>query len=418
MDQFRIRGGNALRGEVEASGSKNATLPILSAVLLADAPCRIHRVPDLRDTQTFLQLLDGFGVHRKHTGPGELMLDPARVHSGTAPYELVRTMRASVLVLGPLVARFGYARVSLPGGCAIGARPIDQHLKGLEAMGAEIRLDGGYIEARAEKLRGASVLFDIVTVTGTKNLMLAAALADGITVLENSAREPEVSALAEILNSMGAKIRGAGTAVIEVEGVERLGGFDTEIIADRIEVGTLMIAAAVTGGDVTVHRCIPEHVRSLTLRLREAGLQVTEGNDWVRVSADGPVCPVSVKTAPYPGFPTDLQAQFMALMTVARGSCAITETIFENRFMHAAELVRMGARIALDSRTAHVEGVQGLTGATVMATDLRASASLVLAGLAAAGETVVRRVYHLDRGYEQLEVCLRKLGADIERVKE
>ncbi len=418
MDQFRIRGGEPLRGEVEASGSKNATLPLLAAALLAEAPCRLGRVAALKDTATLLELLEGFGVRCEKTGPREIRLDASCARPGTAPYELVRTMRASVLVLGPLLARFGRARVSLPGGCAIGARPIDQHLKGLEALGAKIELDAGYIEARAKRLRGARISFDLVTVTGTKNLMMAAALAEGTTVLENAAREPEVVALAEVLNQMGARVRGAGTPVVEVEGVERLGGFDADAPPDRIEVGTFLIAGAITRGDVTVRRCVPGHVDALILRLREAGLRVAEGGDWVRVRAEGPIRPVSLKTAPYPGFPTDLQAQFLALMALAEGSCAVTETIFENRFMHAAELSRMGARINLDGRTAHVEGVKALKGAVVMATDLRASASLVLAGLAARGETVVRRVYHLDRGYERLEERLRALGADIERVAE
>ncbi len=418
MDLFRIHGGKALRGGVEAAGSKNATLPFLAAALLASGPCRLRRVPVLRDTETFLKLLAGFGLRYERPAPREVLIDTSGVSSGTAPYELVRTMRASVMVLGPLLARFGEVRVSLPGGCAIGARPIDQHLKGFEAMGAEIKLEGGYIEARARRLRGARVSFDLITVTGTKNLMMAAALAEGETVLENAAREPEVVGLAEVLNRMGGRVRGAGTPVIEIEGVERLGGYEVDVPPDRIETGTFMIAGAITGGDVTVHRCVPEHVRSLTLRLRDAGLEVTEGNDWVRVHANGRPRPVDIKTAAYPGFPTDLQAQFMTLMTLAEGSCAVTETIFENRFMHAAELIRMGARIAIDGRTARLDGVDSLTAANVMATDLRASASLVLAGLAAKGDTIVRRVYHIDRGYERIEERLRTLGAEIERVSE
>jgi len=418
VDQFRIRGGAPLRGEMEASGSKNATLPMLAASLLAEGPCRLRGVPRLQDIYTILDLLEGFGVRHEWRGGRELLLDPSGARTGTAPYNLVRTMRASVMVLGPLVTRFGRARVSLPGGCAIGARPIDQHIKGLEAMGAGIRLETGYIEARAERLRGARISFDLITVTGTKNLMMAAALAEGVTVLENAAREPEVVSLAALLNQMGARVKGAGTPIIEVEGVRSLRGFEVEVPPDRIETGTLMIAGAITRGDVTVRRCVPAHVDALTLRLREAGLDVTEGEDWVRVRSEGAIRPVNVRTAPYPGFPTDLQAQFMALMTLAEGACAVTETIFENRFMHAAELGRMGARIGLDGRTAHVEGVPALQGAVVMATDLRASASLVLAGLAARGETVVRRVYHLDRGYESLETRLRSIGADIQRVAE
>jgi UDP-N-acetylglucosamine 1-carboxyvinyltransferase len=322
------------------------------------------------------------------------------------------------MVLGPLLTRFGRVRVSLPGGCAIGARPIDQHLKGLETMGAEIDLRQGYVVVEAKRLRGARVSFDLISVTGTKNLMMAAALAEGVTVLENAAREPEVVALAELLNQMGARIQGAGTPVIEIEGVDGLTGFEVTVPPDRIEAGTFMIAGAITGGDVMVQQCVPDHLRSLTLRLREAGIDVTEGNDWIRVKNGAPIKPVNIKTAPYPGFPTDLQAQFMTLMTVAAGSCSITETIFENRFMHAAELIRMGACINIDGRTAHVEGVPSLKGADVMATDLRASASLVLAGLAANGETVIRRVYHLDRGYERIEERLRALGAYIERATE
>lgn len=418
MDQFRIHGGKALRGGVEAAGSKNATLPILAASLLADAPCRLTRVPNLRDTETFLTLLGEFGLRVERPVPREVVIDTSGARTGVAPYDLVRTMRASVMVLGPLVARFGEAQVSLPGGCAIGARPIDQHLKGLEAMGAEISLEDGYIDVKAKRLKGARISFDMVTVTGTKNLMMAASLAKGVTVLENAALEPEVSCLADLINQMGGRVSGAGTSIIEIEGVNRLGGYDVEVPPDRIEVGTFMIAGAITRGDVTIHRCVPEHVRALTLRLRDAGLEVTEGNDWVKVVSNGPLRPVNIKTAAYPGFPTDLQAQFMVLMTLAKGSCAITETIFENRFMHAAEIIRMGANITIDGRTAHLDGVEELTGAHVMATDLRASASLVLAGLAAKGDTIVRRVYHIDRGYERIEERLRTLGAEIERVSE
>jgi len=418
MDQFRIHGGKALRGGVEAAGSKNATLPILAASLLADAPCRLTRVPNLRDTETFLTLLGEFGLRVERPVPREVVIDTSGAKTGVAPYDLVRTMRASVMVLGPLVTRFGKAQVSLPGGCAIGARPIDQHLKGLEAMGAEISLEDGYIEVKAKRLKGARISFDMVTVTGTKNLMMAASLAKGVTVLENAALEPEVSCLADLINQMGGCVSGAGTSIIEIEGVDRLGGYEVEVPPDRIEVGTFMIAGAITRGDVTIHRCVPEHVRSLTLRLRDAGLEVTEGNDWVKVLANGPLRPVNIKTAAYPGFPTDLQAQFMVLMTLAKGSCAITETIFENRFMHAAEIIRMGAKVVTEGRTAHIDGVKELTGAHVMATDLRASASLVLAGLAAKGDTIVRRVYHIDRGYERIEERLRTLGAEIERVSE
>ena len=415
MERFRIRGGRPLRGETEASGSKNASLPILAAAILADGVSCARRVPDLRDTNTILGLLGEFGVKTREESPGRISLDATNITGGVAPYELVQAMRASILVLGPLLARFGSARVSLPGGCAIGARPIDQHLKGLSAMGAEVRIEQGYIEARARKLTGARISFDLTTVTGTKNLMMAASLAEGVTVLENAALEPEVVALADLLNRMGARVNGAGTPVIEIEGVDSLAGYDVAVPADRIEVGTLMIAAAITGGDLRITNCEPEQVHALALKLSEAGLEVSEGADWIRVRGDGSVRPVNVKTAPYPGFPTDLQAQFMALMTLAGGTCVLTETIFENRFMHAAELARMNARIQIDGRTAHIEGVAHLAGASVTATDLRASASLVLAGLAADGETIVRNVYHIDRGYQRLEERLRALGADIRR---
>ena len=415
MERFRIWGGRPLRGEAEASGSKNASLPILAAAILAGGVSHARRVPDLRDTNTILGLLGEFGVKTREESPGRISLDATNITGGVAPYELVQAMRASILVLGPLLARFGSARVSLPGGCAIGARPIDQHLKGLSAMGAEIGIEQGYIEARARKLTGARISFDLTTVTGTKNLMMAATLAKGVTVLENAALEPEVVALADLLNRMGARVSGAGTPVIEIEGVDSLAGYDVAVPADRIEVGTLMIAAAITGGDLKVTNCEPEQVHALALKLSEAGLEVSEGADWIRVSGDGSVRPVNVKTAPYPGFPTDLQAQFMALMTLAGGTCVLTETIFENRFMHAAELARMNARIHIDGRTAHIEGVAHLAGASVTAPDLRASASLVLAGLAADGETIVRNVYHIDRGYQRLEERLRELGADIRR---
>ncbi len=415
MERFRIRGGRPLRGEAEASGSKNASLPILAAAILADGVSHARRVPDLRDTNTILALLGEFGVETREESPGSISLDATNITGGVAPYELVQAMRASIMVLGPLLARFGSARVSLPGGCAIGARPIDQHLKGLRAMGAEIEIEQGYIEARARRLTGARISFDLTTVTGTKNLMMAASLAKGVTVLENAALEPEVVAVADLLNQMGAKVSGAGTPVIEIEGVDSLAGYDAAVPADRIEVGTLMIASAITGGDLRITDCEPEQVHALALKLSEAGLEVSEGADWIHVRGDGSVRPVNVKTAPYPGFPTDLQAQFMALMTLAGGTCVLTETIFENRFMHAAELARMNARIHIDGRTAHIEGVAHLAGASVTATDLRASASLVLAGLAASGETIVRNVYHIDRGYQRLEERLRELGADIRR---
>ncbi len=415
MEQFRIQGGSPLRGEAEASGSKNASLPILAAAILADGVSHARRVPNLRDTKTILKLLGEFGVDTREESLGHISLDATNITGGVAPYELVQAMRASILVLGPLLARFGSARVSLPGGCAIGARPVDQHLKGLSAMGAEIEIEQGYIEAKARKLAGAHISFDLTTVTGTKNLMMAATLAKGTTVLENAALEPEVVTLADLLNRMGAKVSGAGTPVIEIEGVESLSGYDVAVPADRIEVGTLMIAAAITGGDLEITNCEPEQVHALALKLIEAGLDISEGEDWIRVQSNGSVRPVNVKTAPYPGFPTDLQAQFMALMTLAEGTSVITETIFENRFMHAAELARMNARIHIDGRTAHVEGVEHLAGVSVTATDLRASASLVLAGLAASGETIIRNAYHIDRGYQRFEERLRVLGAGIRR---
>ena len=415
MEQFRIQGGRPLHGETEALGSKNASLPILAAAILADGVSYARRVPDLRDTNTILWLLGEFGVKTREESPGCISLDATNITGSVAPYELVQAMRASILVLGPLLTRFGSARVSLPGGCAIGDRPIDQHLKGLIAMGADIDIEQGYIEAKARKLTGARISFDLKTVTGTKNLMMAACLANGVTVLENAALEPEVVALADLLNQMGARVSGAGTPVVEIEGVNSLAGYDVAVPADRIEVGTLMIAAAITRGDLRITNCEPEQVHALSLKLSEAGLEVSEGVDWIHVCGDGSVQPVNVKTAPYPGFPTDLQAQFMALMTLAGGTCVLTETIFENRFMHAAELARMNARIHIDGRTAHIEGVAHLAGASVTATDLRASASLVLAGLAADGETIVRNVYHIDRGYQRLEVRLRELGADIRR---
>ncbi len=415
MEQFRIRGGRPLHGEVEASGSKNASLPILVAALLVDGVSRARRVPNLRDTDTMLRLLEAFGVEVREEPLSRISLNASNVTGGVAPCALVRTMRASVLVLGPLLARLGSACVALPGGDAIGARPIDQHLKGLRAMGADVRIERGYIQARARRLTGARISFDITTVTGTKNLMMAAVLAKGITVLENAALEPEVVTLANLLNQMGARVSGAGTPVVEIEGVEALREYDVAAPSDRIEVGTLMIAAAITKGELKITNCAPGQVRVLTRKLREAGLEISEGENWIRVRSDGSVLPVSVRTAPYPGFPTDLQAQFMALMTLARGSCVITETIFENRFMHSAELARMNARIRLDGRTAHIEGVAHLVGASVRTTDLRASASLVLAGLAARGETIVHNAYHIDRGYQRIEDKLRSLGADIER---
>jgi len=421
MDAIRVRGGRPLRGEVKISGAKNAALPILCATLLADGPSLLRNVPGLRDIDTTAALLRFLGcdVVIDKTAH-EVRVAGTRLTRVEAPYELVKQMRASVLVLGPLVARHGKAKVSLPGGCAIGARPIDQHLKGLEAMGANIRLERGYVVAEAPggRLKGADFVFDMPTVTGTENIMMAAALAKGRTTLWNCAREPEVEELARILNKMGAHIEGGGTDVMHIDGVEQLSPFDHAIIADRIEAGTYMCAAAaVEGSDVTLSGVRLEDLEALVLKMRQAGIIVEREGESVRVRRDGPIRPVNVTTAPHPGFPTDMQAQFMVLMTRARGEAVMTETIFENRFMHVPELLRMGAHVEIRGRTAVVQGVESLEGASVMATDLRASASLVIAGLFAKGETEVRRVYHLDRGYENMEQKLSALGADCERVK-
>ena len=417
MDKLIIRGGVSLRGEVEVSGAKNAALPAMAACLLTDAPISLQRVPRLGDVRTIVALLSHLGV-KAEVSQEALTLCAAGVSQFEAPYRLVKTMRASVLVLGPLVARFGRARVSLPGGCAIGPRPINLHLAGLEKMGAEISLDAGYVEAKASRLKGARIAFDVQTVTGTENLMMAASLADGVTVLENAACEPEVTDLAVLLNRMGARIEGAGTSTITVEGVESLQGALHEVIPDRVETGTFMVAAAITGGDVTINGCLPRHLEAVSHKLREAGVSVEEGDRSLRVRADGPARGVNVRTHPYPGFATDMQAQLMALMTTAEGTSVITETVFDNRFMHVNELLRMGANIRVVGNAAFVQGVPRLLGAPVMATDLRASASLILAGLAASGVTTVSRVYHLDRGYEALDEKLLGLGASIERVAE
>ena len=428
MDAIRIRGGRRLQGEIKVSGAKNAALPILCAVLLADGPSLLRNTPALRDIDTTAALLRFLGcdvVVDKETH--EVRVAGTRLARAEAPYELVKQMRASVLVLGPLLARHGKAKVSLPGGCAIGARPIDQHLKGLEAMGAKIRLERGYVIAEGPsttggngggRLRGADIAFDLPTVTGTENLMMAAALARGRTTLWNCAREPEVEELARVLNKMGAHVDGAGTDVVHIEGVEQLAPFDHAIIADRIEAGTYMIAAAaVPDSDVRVDGVVLEDLEALVLKMRQAGVQIERDGPGVRVQRKGPLKPVNVTTAPHPGFPTDMQAQFLVLMTKAQGESVMTETIFENRFMHVPELLRMGAQIEIRGRSAVVHGMDRLDGASVMATDLRASASLVIAGLIAEGETEVRRVYHLDRGYERMEHRLAQLGADCERVK-
>jgi UDP-N-acetylglucosamine 1-carboxyvinyltransferase len=416
MDRFRVRGQQRLAGRVSASGAKNAALPALAASLLADRPLLLRRVPRVRDLSTMRRLLAHLGVAVEEQGDVLLLSPGGAANPDDAPYELVKTMRASVLVLGPLVARRGRARVSLPGGCAIGVRPIDQHLAGLEALGAEVRLEHGYVEARADRLRGGRFRFAMPTVTGTENLMMAAALARGTTRLENCAREPEVVDLASLLGTMGARIDGAGEETIEIEGVESLSGAEHAVIADRIEGGTYLIGAALTGGDVVLERARPADLGALLEELEAAGAQVETSATEIRVRRPGELRPRDVSTEPHPGFPTDLQAQWMVLMTQARGDAVLRETVFENRFQHVPELLRMGADIRLDGRAARVHGPTPLSGAAVMATDLRASASLVLAGLAASGETVIDRIYHLDRGYEAMERKLHALGADVERL--
>ncbi len=421
MDKILIDGGVPLRGSVAASGAKNAALPIIAGALLAEGEHLVRNVPDLADVRTLGRLLGHMGcqVERNAGEKGALWIRVPAAVQPEAPYELVKTMRASVVVLGPLVARWGKARVSLPGGCAIGARPIDQHLKGLAALGAEIRLEHGYVEAVAPRgrLRGAIFTFDGQTVTGTENVMMAAALAEGETLLRNCAREPEIVDLANALLRMGARIEGAGTDEIWIEGVESLRPIDHVVIADRIEAGTFLVAGALPGGDVTVKGCVAEHVEALVEKLRAVGAEVVPVDGGLRVIGDGRPRPVDVRTAPHPGFPTDMQAQMMVLLSLADGSSKITETVFENRFMHVQELQRLGADIAVDGKTAIVKGVPALSGAQVMASDLRASAALVLAGLAAQGTTEIQRVYHLDRGYERIEEKLAPLGARIRREK-
>jgi UDP-N-acetylglucosamine 1-carboxyvinyltransferase len=416
MDKLKITGGTPLAGEIVVAGAKNAALPILAASLLTSGELALDNVPQLADITTMGRLLGGMGVRLSRDGRRVVACADA-VGAVEAPYETVKTMRASILVLGPLLARFGQARVSLPGGCAIGARPVDQHIKGLRALGATIEIEHGYIVAEAARLKGARVLTDMVTVTGTENLMMAATLADGETVIENAAREPEVVDLALCLNAMGARISGAGTDRIVVAGVERLHGAAHRVLPDRIETGTFLVAAAACGGDVRLTGAAPETLDAVLDKLREAGAQVEAGADWIRVAGSGRPKAVSLRTAPYPGFPTDMQAQFMALDAIADGVGRITETIFENRFMHVLELQRLGAQIDIEGNTAIVRGVPRLSGARVMATDLRASASLVIAGLVAEGETVVDRIYHLDRGYDRMEQRLAALGARIERIK-
>ena len=417
MDQLVIRGGKPLSGEVRVSGAKNAALPQMAAALLTGEPLRLGNVPRLMDIRTTTRLLRHMGVEVEGEGTPDLRVHAHSVKRAEAPYDLVKTMRASVLVLGPLVARLGRAKVSLPGGCAIGPRPINLHLMGLEKLGATIRLEQGYVEAAAGRLRGARIAFDLQTVTGTENLMMAAALAEGTTILENAACEPEVEDLARLLNAMGAKIEGAGTASVTIQGVPALGGAEHRTIPDRIEAGTFAIAAAISGGEVRIRDCRPEHLEAVTAKLEEAGAKIETGPDGLRVAAGNRSRAVNFRTQPFPGFATDMQAQMMALMTVAEGQSVITESVFENRFMHVNELLRLGADISIAGNTAAVRGVAGLLGAPVMATDLRASASLVLAGLAAQGTTVISRIYHLDRGYESIEQKLTALGADVERVK-
>ncbi len=425
MDKLLIRGGRTLSGEVLISGAKNAALPELCAALLTDQAVVLGNVPQLQDVATMLKLIRNMGVTAQRDDAGAVHLNAGSLNNPEAPYELVKTMRASVLALGPLLARFGHAKVSLPGGCAIGSRPVDQHIKGLQAMGAEIEVAHGYMLAKLKpgftRLKGARIATDMVTVTGTENFLMAAALADGETVLENAAQEPEIPDLAEMLIAMGAKIEGHGTSRIHIQGVERLNGCHHQVVADRIEAGTFLCAVAATGGDVLLRHARADHLDAVIDKLRDAGATVTATPEGIRIQGAAPAFAhlkaQNFRTTEYPGFPTDMQAQFMVLNAIARGASKVTETIFENRFMHVNELVRLGAHIQIDGKVAVLEGVPQLSGATVMATDLRASASLVIAGLVAEGETLVDRIYHLDRGYDKMEAKLRAIGADIERVK-
>ena len=417
MERLLIRGGQALEGDIRISGAKNAALPIMAATLLADGPSLIGNIPDLHDITTTMELLGRMGVRLTVDERMRVEIDPGFIDNCHAPYELVKTMRASILVLGPLLARYGEADVSLPGGCAIGTRPVNLHVQGLRAMGAEVSVEGGYIRARCRRLQGARLVMDLVTVTGTENLMMAATLAAGRSVIENAAREPEVVDLANYLNAMGARVRGAGTDTITIDGVERLEGAQYDVLPDRIETGTFLVAAAMTGGHVHLRRTAPHLLDAVIAKLRESGAAVSVGEDWIGLDMTG-VRPraVTVRTAPYPAFPTDMQAQICALNAVAQGVGMVTETVFENRFMHVQEMQRMGADIRLEGHTAISNGIERLTGAPVMATDLRASASLVLAGLVSEGDTLVDRIYHIDRGYECIEEKLAQLGADIRRM--
>lgn len=417
MDKLIIKGGKRLKGTVEVSGSKNAALPVMAASILSEGKSTISGVPGLKDVVTLGRLLSHLGAHVSHRGRN-VVVDTGRIGTLEAPYDLVRTMRASILVLGPLLTRFGKAKVSLPGGCAIGDRPINLHLSGLEKMGATIVLESGYVVAKAKRLSGATIYLDVPTVTGTENLMMAASIAHGTTVLENAAREPEVIDLANALISMGARIKGAGESVIEIDGVDTLRPLDYTIIPDRIEAGTFMTIAGITGGDIVLRGCNMDNLDAPVLKLREAGLEISPALDGVRVKGPSRPAAVDIMTMPYPGFPTDMQAQFMALMTIAEGTSIIRESIFENRFMHVAEIARMGADITVEGGTATVKGIRKLKSAPLMATDLRASASLVAAALAAKGVSTIHRIYHLDRGYEKMEVKLRRLGADVRRGRE
>lgn len=417
MQKIIIKGGKPLKGKVEISGAKNAALPIMAATILTEEKNTIRNIPQLKDIDTFDQLLTTLGAKVVKESKNRMSVDSSKINCYEAPYELVKTMRASFLIIGPLLARFGMAKVSLPGGCAIGARPINLHLKGFESMGAKIKIENGYVVAKAKRMKGARIHFDKSTVTGTENLMLAAVIAKGKTSIENAAREPEIVNLADVLNQMGARVKGAGTDIINIDGVNRLKGFDESIIPDRIETGTFMIAAAITGGKVEIINCIPEHVDALFIKLQAAGAKIVAKDNSLLVKGNKSIKPVNLITSPYPGFPTDMQAQFMALMVLARGASIISETVFENRFMHVAELRRMGADIDIEGHTAMIRGVKNLSGASVMATDLRASASLILAGLASKGKTTISRIYHLDRGYERIEKKFSALGASIKRIK-
>jgi len=417
MNKLIIKGGVPLSGQVRVSGSKNAVLPILAGTLLADGPVIIRNVPHLHDVTTTMELLGRMGVQLTIGEKMSIEVDPTTLENTFAPYELVKTMRASILVLGPLLARYGEAEVSLPGGCAIGARPVDMHLSGLEAMGAEIIVEQGYIKARCDRLKGARIVMEQVTVTGTENLMMAAALAKGTSVIENAAREPEVVDLADFINAMGGRVENAGTDTITIHGVDNLVGCDYSVLPDRIETGTYLVAAAITGGKVLIKHTDPRLLDAVLAKLEEAGATIDIGDNWIELDMEGkkPKA-VNIRTAPYPGFPTDMQAQFCALNAIAQGTGSVTETVFENRFMHIQEIIRLGANVNLQGNTVIIQGVDDLTGAPVMATDLRASASLILAGLVAKGETVVDRIYHIDRGYDHIEEKLARLGANIQRI--